>query len=246
MVYQDTDAGPWDKGASGSQTTFNNGRAVSPPPPRCATSCSTSRPAAGGEPRRPRARRGPRARQGLARPGRRDRRARRGAARFSARAAASTPQQPAAPTMDGCAGRLGHESFLAPQVFTHAARVRVDRDTGVVRVSSRRRPRLGRDPEPPGADGQVYGGVTMGIGQALLERTQLRPRVATATRTCSTTSSSPPPTHPRSPSRGSRHRPRAPGRTAPRASARLRAFRPAAPSAMPSQPPSAEPSRSCR
>ena len=28
IVYQDTDAGPWDGGASGSQTTFNNGRAV--------------------------------------------------------------------------------------------------------------------------------------------------------------------------------------------------------------------------
>ena len=28
VVYQDTDAGPWDAGASGSQTTFNNGRAV--------------------------------------------------------------------------------------------------------------------------------------------------------------------------------------------------------------------------
>jgi CO/xanthine dehydrogenase Mo-binding subunit len=28
ILYQDTDAGPWDMGASGSQTTFNNGRAV--------------------------------------------------------------------------------------------------------------------------------------------------------------------------------------------------------------------------
>ena len=28
ILYQDTDAGPWDAGASGSQTTFNNGRAV--------------------------------------------------------------------------------------------------------------------------------------------------------------------------------------------------------------------------
>ena len=28
IVYQDTDAGQWDGGASGSQTTFNNGRAV--------------------------------------------------------------------------------------------------------------------------------------------------------------------------------------------------------------------------
>src|SRR4029453_18028770 len=43
---------------------------------------------------------------------------------------------PPAPTVDagGCVGRLGNESFLAPQLFTHAVRVRVDRDTGVVRV----------------------------------------------------------------------------------------------------------------
>ena len=28
ITYQDTDAGPYDGGSSGSQTTFNNGRAV--------------------------------------------------------------------------------------------------------------------------------------------------------------------------------------------------------------------------
>src|SRR6185312_9523650 len=28
ILYQDTDAGPYDGGSSGSQTTFNNGRAV--------------------------------------------------------------------------------------------------------------------------------------------------------------------------------------------------------------------------
>ena len=35
---------------------------------------------------------------------------------------------------EGCLGRLGLESFLAPQLMTHAARVKVDRETGVVRV----------------------------------------------------------------------------------------------------------------
>ena len=34
----------------------------------------------------------------------------------------------------GCVGRLGFESFAAPTFFCHAARVRVDRATGVVRV----------------------------------------------------------------------------------------------------------------
>src|SRR5262249_61541936 len=28
LLYQDTDAGPWDAGSCGSQTTMNNGRAV--------------------------------------------------------------------------------------------------------------------------------------------------------------------------------------------------------------------------
>ena len=43
---------------------------------------------------------------------------------------------PEAPPCDaeGCLGRLGSESFLEPQVFTHAVRVKVDRETGVVRV----------------------------------------------------------------------------------------------------------------
>ncbi len=42
LLYQDTDAGPWDMGSSGSQTTFNNGRAViAPRRTRCASSCST-------------------------------------------------------------------------------------------------------------------------------------------------------------------------------------------------------------
>src|SRR5205807_8388732 len=29
IIYQDTETGPWDGGAGGSQTLFNNGRAVS-------------------------------------------------------------------------------------------------------------------------------------------------------------------------------------------------------------------------
>ena len=42
ILYQDTDAGPWDMGASGSQTTFNNGRAVIAAAPGGArSSCST-------------------------------------------------------------------------------------------------------------------------------------------------------------------------------------------------------------
>ena len=70
----------------------------------------------------------------------------------------------------GCVGRLGLESFLAPQTITHAAHVKVDRETGVVRVL---RFAAAHDSgvilNRIGADGQVYGGVVMGIGQALSE-----------------------------------------------------------------------------
>jgi CO/xanthine dehydrogenase Mo-binding subunit len=83
---------------------------------------------------------------------------------------------PAAPEVDAsaCVGRLGMETFLAPQLITHAAHVKIDRDTGVVRVL---RMAAAHDSgvivNRIGADGQVYGGVVMGIGQALSEGTQI-------------------------------------------------------------------------
>ena len=49
------------------------------------------------------------------------------------------PDGPEAPA-EGCVGRLGLESFHAPQLIAHAVRVKVDRGTGVVRVL-RSRPR---------------------------------------------------------------------------------------------------------
>ncbi len=174
ILYQDTDAGPWDKGASGSQTTFNNGRAVIAAAGEirdellglAADHLEASRDdlelAAGhvsvkGSPDRSVA-----------------------IARLAAsgtiigKGSAEAPTKPPAPDAQGCAGRLGHESFLAPQLFTHAARVRVDPDTGVVRVLEIAAAHdSGTILNRGGADGQVYGGVTMGIGQALLERIQL-------------------------------------------------------------------------
>ena len=66
------------------------------------------------------------------------------------------------------------ESFLEPQVFTHAARVKVDGETGVVRVLQIAAAHdSGTIVNRLGATGQVYGGVVMGIGQALLEVSQL-------------------------------------------------------------------------
>jgi xanthine dehydrogenase molybdenum-binding subunit len=66
------------------------------------------------------------------------------------------------------------ESFLAPQLITHAVRVKVESATGVARVLQVSAAHdSGVILNRMGADGQVYGGVVMGIGQALSEGTQL-------------------------------------------------------------------------
>ena len=112
------------------------------------------------------------ARQGVARQVGHDRRPSRATARSTARARARSPTPPA--PAEGCVGRLGNESFHAPQLIAHAAHVKVDRDTGVVRVLRIAAAHdCGRILNRIGADGQVYGGVVMGIGQALSEGTQL-------------------------------------------------------------------------
>jgi CO/xanthine dehydrogenase Mo-binding subunit len=175
ILYQDTDAGPYDGGSSGSQTTFNNGRAVVAAAREVrekllelaseeleiaaddlelaeghvrvkgtpTRSVSVAALAESGVP-------------------------------LIGKGAGIAIDSPPCEPESGCLGRLGFESFLEPQVFTHAARVRVDRDTGVVRVV---RVAAVHDSgvivNRPGADGQVYGGVVMGIGQALYEVSRL-------------------------------------------------------------------------
>jgi CO/xanthine dehydrogenase Mo-binding subunit len=174
ILYQDTDAGPWDTGSSGSQTTFNNGRAVveaarevrerllelaaaelevapedlelvdGQAHVRGAPSKAVSIP-------------------DLAASG----------AAILGKGSGPVPKNPPCDP-EGCLGRLGYESFLEPQVFTHAARVKVDRETGVVRVLHVAAAHdSGIVVNPIGATGQVHGGVVMGIGQALSEGTQL-------------------------------------------------------------------------
>jgi len=174
VLSADTEAGPWDMGASGSQTTFNNGRAVL---------------AAAAE-----------VREQLLdlaadrlEVDRADLELADGAVRVAGAshrrvtvaelAGTGTPllgkgsgTPPEAPPVDAsaCVGRMGLESFLAPQLMTHAARVRVDRRTGVVQVVAFAAVHdSGRILNRLGADGQVYGGVAMGIGQALSEATWL-------------------------------------------------------------------------
>jgi CO/xanthine dehydrogenase Mo-binding subunit len=175
ILYQDTDAGPWDMGSSGSQTTLNNGRAVV---------------AAAVE-----------VREKLLDLAAEDLEVARddlelveGAVRvvgapnrsvtiadlagkgtpLLGKGSGTVPEAPACEPDSGCIGRLGFESFLEPQLITHAVRVRVDRETGVVRVLEVAAAHdSGTIVNPTGANGQVYGGVVMGIGQALTEGTQL-------------------------------------------------------------------------
>jgi CO/xanthine dehydrogenase Mo-binding subunit len=172
ITYQDTSAAPWDMGSSGSQTTFNNGRAV----------MEAAREV----------------RSQLLEMAARELEANvndlelvDGAVRVKGSPDAvvtiaalagsgdvligkGTGPVPEAPAGDvsRCVGMTGMESFLAPQLFTHAARVKVDRQTGAVRVLDFAAVHdSGVIVNRMGADGQVYGGVMMGIGMALTEAT---------------------------------------------------------------------------
>ena len=173
ILSQDTDAGPWDAGASGSQTTFNNGRAVIEAA------------------REVRAQLLELAEEELE-ASREDIELVDGVARVKGSPTKSVPitalaekaqgdrlllgkgsgSPPPSPDVDasGCTGRLGLETFAAPTFITHAVRVRVDRETGVCRVLEVAASHdCGVILNPVGAEGQVEGGVVMGIGMATLE-----------------------------------------------------------------------------
>ena len=134
LLYQDTDAAPWDMGSCGSQTTFNSGRAVI----AAAVEVREQLLDAAAEELEA-ARDDLELVEGTVRvKGSPDKAvtiadARRRRARSTARARASCPRRRRV-AAEGCVGRLGLESFLAPQLIAHAVRVKVDRETGVVRV----------------------------------------------------------------------------------------------------------------
>jgi CO/xanthine dehydrogenase Mo-binding subunit len=173
ILYQDTDAAPWDMGSCGSQTTFNSGRAVLDAvadvreqlldaaaaeleADREDLELAEGRVGVKGSPDRS---------VSVAQLA--------GEQTIHGKGSGEVPE---APEVDagGCVGRIGNESFLAPQLITQAAHVKVDRETGVVRVL---RVAAAHDSgmilNRPGADGQVLGGVVMGVGLALSEGTQL-------------------------------------------------------------------------
>jgi CO/xanthine dehydrogenase Mo-binding subunit len=177
ILAQDTDAGTWDMGSCGSQTTFNNGRAV------VAASAAVAErlvelaaelleaspqdlELAGGSVRAKDA------------PGRSvtiaevASHARDEHGELIVRHA--SPPPPPLPDNFGssCLGRTSFPAFAAPAFFCHAARVAVDRETGVVRVLDLAAAHdFGRVLNPPGAIGQVEGGALHGLGMALTEGT---------------------------------------------------------------------------
>src|SRR3990170_4883933 len=179
LVYQDTDAGAFDSGSSGSQTTFNVGRAV------LAASAQIRdrllRMAADELEANPldlelvdgvvRAKDAPGRSVVIAAL------ARRAQDDGELITGQGNPPAPKMPDSLGgsCAGRVAFPAFAAPAFFAHAARVRVDRETGVVRVLEvAAGHEFGRVLNPIGVEGQVEGGIVHGLGIALSEGTVFR------------------------------------------------------------------------
>lgn len=173
LIHQDTGVGPWDFGSAGSQTIFNNGRAVVAAAEEIAVqlrnlaadqleASADDLELVGGTVRV----KGTPTRfvaiaelAGVAH----------GGNLLLARGSGDPPPMPTSDA-SGCLGRLGGESFAAPTFATHAVRVKVDRETGVVRVLEVAAVQeSGHILDPDGAIGQVRGGVLMGVGQAISE-----------------------------------------------------------------------------
>lgn len=174
LVYQDTDAAAPDHGSGGSQTTFNNGRAVVQAAIQVrerllelAADDLEANPKdlvlvdgafrVNGVPDKVVTIAELALKASFA-------------GEYVTASAAPRPQDTAAADIGPSQGRVALRSFHAPSFFAHAARVRVDADTGTVRV-----PRVaavhdfGTVINPAGATGQVTGGVVHGLGIALLE-----------------------------------------------------------------------------
>jgi CO/xanthine dehydrogenase Mo-binding subunit len=179
ILYQDTDAGAWDMGSSGSQTTFNNGRAVIAAAAeirkRILSFAAEKLEASADDLEIV---------DGIVQvrgvPGTAMSVADVAGAMFAggrlltAQGAAIVeplPQNFGA----SCSGRVVFPAFADPTFTCQAARVAVDRATGVVRVIELVAAHdFGRVLNPAGARGQVEGGVVHSIGMALTEGTVYR------------------------------------------------------------------------
>jgi CO/xanthine dehydrogenase Mo-binding subunit len=177
LIYQDTDTGPWDNGSSGSQTTYNAGRAVLAAANQVRERLSEM---AGkeleAEPQELEFKEGSVRVKGA--PERSITLAALADKAFDDGGlivAGAAPDAPPLPDNFGasCAGRTGFPAFADPAFFCHAVRVRVDKETGVVSVRDVVAAHdFGRVLNLPGAEGQIEGGIAHGIGIALLEGTQ--------------------------------------------------------------------------
>ncbi|MBA3737604.1 MAG: xanthine dehydrogenase family protein molybdopterin-binding subunit [Actinobacteria bacterium] len=171
LLYQDTAAANWDMGSCGSQTTFNSGRAVLAAAAdvrdqlldAAAAELETDREDLELAEGNVRVKGSPDRAVSIA--------SLAGAGTIHGKGSGDVPDAPTGDT-GGCVGRFGSETFTAPQLITQAAHVKVDRETGVVRVL---RVAAAHDSgmilNRMGADGQVTGGVVMGVGLALSEGT---------------------------------------------------------------------------
>jgi CO/xanthine dehydrogenase Mo-binding subunit len=173
LLYQDTAAANWDMGSCGSQTTFNSGRAILAAAAdvrdqlldAAAAELEADREDLELADRSVRVKGSPDRAVSVADLA--------GAGTIHGKGSGEVPEAPAGDT-GGCVGRLGNETFLAPQLITQAAHVKVDRGTGVVRVLKVAAAHdSGVILNRLGADGQVTGGVVMGVGLALSEGTML-------------------------------------------------------------------------
>ena len=174
ILYQDTAAAPWDMGSCGSQTTFNNGRAVLDAANEvrealldaAADELEADRGDLELVGRQVRVKGSPERSVSIADLA--------GAGTIHGKGSGVVPDAPDVRRRSAASAGSGNESFLAPQLITQAAHVKVDRETGVVRVLRVAAAHdSGRILNKIGADGQVYGGVVMGVGLALSEGTML-------------------------------------------------------------------------
>lgn len=175
LVYQDTSAAPYDTGATGSQTLLNNGRATVAAARQIAAQLkdlaadkleaspddiilANGNAHVAGSPD-----------TGISI--KKLARIASGGEMLLGVGSGTPPEYPPAIGVS-CIGDQGLSGWAGPQFSCHAVRIRLDRDTGVVRVLE---VSTGHDSgviiNPIGASGQVEGGVLMGIGQALTEIT---------------------------------------------------------------------------
>ena len=178
LVYQDTAVGPYDTGATGSQTLLNNGRAVIESAKEIAEQLyrlaadhleasaadivlSGGAAHVAGSPDKSVS---ITELAGIAAEGE----------LLIGKGSGTPPDYPSVSAT--CVGDQGMAGWAGPQFSCHAIRVRLDRDTGVVRVLDVSAAHdSGTIINPSAAQGQVEGGVMMGIGQALTEGTHYGP-----------------------------------------------------------------------